>query len=322
MICAKRRLTWKEIQVALSIDADSQTIKYDDRRLRKHIHDICGSLVSLDGDRVSLVHSTAKTYVHVRTKQDQRANLYSYITKVTDDIHEPSIECELAILCLNYLTFPCFDVEEVTDEQEMKTLILEGHLAFQDYAVAKWFHHINALIYRGEEFTQMQATMLRDNQLERLECALEDFINCYHREDWTSIVVEDCKANCVPFQSWPLYGNLVSLTSHIYTFQQKGFEARHQISIKNLGRALDRNRKLLEDLPSKLDNDELAEFHNFYDGEKLYKCTKITCRYFSEGFKDAKTRKKHVNIHERPFHCDVPDCLGAEGFANQGDLQK
>jgi hypothetical protein len=61
MVCAKRRLTWKEMQVALSIDADNQTIEYDDRHLRKHIHEICGSLVLLNGDRVSLVHSTAKT---------------------------------------------------------------------------------------------------------------------------------------------------------------------------------------------------------------------------------------------------------------------
>jgi|SRR5690242_10167854 len=60
MVCAKRRLTWKEIQVALSIDVDEQTIEYDDRHLRKHIHDICGSLILLTGDRVSLVHSTAR----------------------------------------------------------------------------------------------------------------------------------------------------------------------------------------------------------------------------------------------------------------------
>jgi hypothetical protein len=61
MICAKRQLTWKEMQVALSIDVDGQSIEYDDRRFRRHIHDVCGSLVLLNGDRVSLVHSTAKT---------------------------------------------------------------------------------------------------------------------------------------------------------------------------------------------------------------------------------------------------------------------
>lgn len=60
MICAKRRLTWREMQVALSMDVDEQTIEYDDRRLRKHIHETCGSLVLLEDDRVSLVHSTAR----------------------------------------------------------------------------------------------------------------------------------------------------------------------------------------------------------------------------------------------------------------------
>ena len=63
MVCAKRRLTWKEMQVALSIDVEYQAIEYENKRLRKHIHEICGSLVSVQGDRVSLVHSTAKEYV-------------------------------------------------------------------------------------------------------------------------------------------------------------------------------------------------------------------------------------------------------------------
>jgi hypothetical protein len=61
MVCAKRQLTWKEMQVALSIDIDEQTIEYDDRHLRTHIHEICGALVTMSGDRVTLVHSTAKT---------------------------------------------------------------------------------------------------------------------------------------------------------------------------------------------------------------------------------------------------------------------
>ena len=63
LVCAKRRLTWKEIQVALSIDMNSRTIDYENQHLRDHIYDTCGSLVLVSGDRVSLVHSTAKTYV-------------------------------------------------------------------------------------------------------------------------------------------------------------------------------------------------------------------------------------------------------------------
>jgi len=63
LVCAKRRLTWKEIQVALSIDVDRQIIDYEYQHLRDHIYVTCGSLVVVTGDRVSLVHSTAKTYV-------------------------------------------------------------------------------------------------------------------------------------------------------------------------------------------------------------------------------------------------------------------
>jgi hypothetical protein len=71
MVCAKRQLTWKEIQVALSINVEDQTIDYDDKSLRTHIHDICGSLVLRSGDRVTLVHSTAKTYVlHLELSND------------------------------------------------------------------------------------------------------------------------------------------------------------------------------------------------------------------------------------------------------------
>jgi hypothetical protein len=60
MVCAKRQLNWKEMQVALSLNLDEQTVDYDDRHLRKHIYDICGSLVQVSGDRVFLVHSTAR----------------------------------------------------------------------------------------------------------------------------------------------------------------------------------------------------------------------------------------------------------------------
>jgi len=63
LVCAKRRLTWKEIQVASSIDVEDQVINYEHQHLRDHIYETCGSLVLVNGDRVSLVHSTAKTYV-------------------------------------------------------------------------------------------------------------------------------------------------------------------------------------------------------------------------------------------------------------------
>jgi hypothetical protein len=161
-----------------------------------------------------------------------------------------------------------------------------------------------------------------DSHLDALSIALDEFMGRYTEQNWAASPIEDCYKSCRMFENHSLHESLVLLTSHIYTFQQKGFEARHKVSIDGLAKALERNRELLEEFPAKLDTTDLETYGKFYNEEKKYKCTKITCRFFSEGFKDVKARKKHVNIHDRPFQCEVSDCLGAEGFANQKDLEK
>jgi hypothetical protein len=61
MVCARRPLKWHEIQGAVSIDPDEETVDFDERKLRINIRDLCGSLIQvLPGDRMELVHSTAK----------------------------------------------------------------------------------------------------------------------------------------------------------------------------------------------------------------------------------------------------------------------
>lgn len=198
--------------------------------------------------------------------------------------------------------------------------MLSGYFAFQDYAVAKWFHHLDAWVQSGKEFLKHSTN--QEAQLEIMLTATTEFMEYYAEEDWEEGSVEKCKATCTAFEYQPIYENLVLLTSHIYAFHTKGFEARHKISIKQLGDALQRNRKTLEELYIELSPSEKDTYRKFYDDERRFKCTKISCRYFSEGFKDAKARKRHVNIHDRPYECEVSDCLGAEGFVNQKDLEK
>jgi hypothetical protein len=254
-------------------------------------------------------------------KINPEADHARYITKITQDIHEPSIECELATLCLYYLPFPCFDIDDPQDEKELRQLALEGQFAFQDYAVAKWFHHVNAWASNGVAFLN-EATDQKV-PLDGLFRAMDEFMDRYSEVDWEGGLVDDCKASCSVFEHHDLHDHLVQLTSHIYTFQQKGFEARHKVSIESLAKALERNRKILEGFPkSKPSPSEQAAYNRFYDEEKRFKCTKITCRFFSEGFKEERARKRHVNNHDRPFQCEVLDCLGVEGFANQKDLEK
>lgn len=245
--------------------------------------------------------------------------LNSYVTKCTEDIHQPSVECELATLCLRYLTFPCFREGENADKPTLKRMMLEGQFAFQDYAVATWFHHVNAFVNTGKDLISDYDAA--EESLREMSLAIDDFLSVY-MDDLDAAPVNECKETCKVFEGQEFYDDLVTLTSHIYTFQKKGFEARHKVSIKSLEEALMRNRKAMEELLPKLPKDELDKYDQFYDKERRFKCTRITCMYFSHGFKDAKSRKRHVNIHDRPFQCEVPDCLGNEGFANSKDLEK
>lgn len=187
--------------------------------------------------------------------------------------------------------------------------------------MAKWMHHISAWVDSGTTF--LDEAINQPAQLEGMFEAMEEFMSFYSEIDWTTETVEDCKKICSVFERHALHEHLVQITSHIYKVQQKGFEARHAISIASLGKALERNRKILEEFPqTNPTSDEKMMFSKFYDDEKRYKCTRITCRYFSEGFKDETARKRHVNLHNRPFQCEVNDCLGAEGFTNVKDLEK
>lgn len=64
VVTAKRPLTWPEIQGAVSIDVDQESVDFKYRSLVVDIGELCGSLVErLAGDRIELVHTSAKTWV-------------------------------------------------------------------------------------------------------------------------------------------------------------------------------------------------------------------------------------------------------------------
>jgi hypothetical protein len=211
-------------------------------------------------------------------------------------------------------------VDPTDDPKELEEQALEGHFAFQDYAISAWFFHVNAFVKSGTKF--LQESKDRDNHLDEMAEALDDFMTQFDEQDWSSGAVAACKPDCDTFESFGLHESLYLLTSHIYTFQHKGFEAKHQVSIKGLLDALERNRKLLEDLYPKLSPQDKDVYRQFYDEKRRFKCTRISCHYFSEGFADASQKKKHISIHSRPFQCDVTDCVGNEGYTKDIDLSR
>jgi Zinc finger, C2H2 type len=229
------------------------------------------------------------------------------------------VECNLTTLCLRYFTFECF--EKDIEQDRLRQFALKGYFAFQDYAIAKWFHHFLAMVDEGKDLLSGGD----DNQaaLEEVGLALDDFANSYEEDILHEVTDSKSEEACRAFNGCGFYDTLLSVWSHIYRHQNKGYEARNDVSIKALSKSLTSSRKLIEGLPSSDKySGQLQNLDSFY-GEKRYKCTKLNCFYFHEGFKDAKSRDTHINRHDRPFNCDVPDCSIAEfGLSSNKDLER
>jgi hypothetical protein len=236
-------------------------------------------------------------------------------------VRELTVECNLTALCLQYLTFECFEKDVSPDR--LHQFALNGHFAFQDYATAKWFHHFHAMVKASQDLLSGDSDL--QDAMQDIGVALDDFTSTYQDDILHESIVSASEGTCGSFKTCSFYETLLFLWSHIYRHQEKGFEARNDVSIKVIGEALTRNRQMVEDITSSNKNSsssQMRDLNSFY-GEKRYKCPKLTCFYFHEGFKDARSRDVHIRRHDRPFNCTFPDCSVADfGFVSNNELDR
>lgn len=233
---------------------------------------------------------------------------------MTKYIRVSLIECNLAALCLYYLTFECFNDNVATET--LRDFTIRGHLSLQDYAVAKWSDHIHAIVKMIPDSLPQDEEA--SNALTAIGEALEDFTCRYDKEIYHQDLVEAAKVDCTAHERYAYYWNLLYVWSHVRRQQDKGVIARNDISLDTLRKVVKRNREFIESLSK----NEFKDLTTFY-GKKKFKCSKLTCFYFHEGLQDKTSRDKHVNKHDRPFICDIPDCSISEfGFASNTELDK
>ncbi|KAE8136488.1 hypothetical protein BDV38DRAFT_272074 [Aspergillus pseudotamarii] len=301
LVCSKRPLKWTEIQVALSTDIKTWGRSSEvnpDRRLEDDVQELCGSLVQvLKGNRVELVHSTARLFIV------QKSN-----------IRISSAECDLALRCLRYLSLDIFRPD--ISAQSLRENALRGDFGFQDYAVSAWFLHIGTLIEKKHDF--LEDIIDSQDRVARICRELEHFVSFY----WASFplydnnILEQAWIDCEIFQQYPFYNNLVRIWNHICCAQREDLESRNDVSIPQLKETLARNRKLLEDLST----EDTVALSRLYD-EYPFRCPKVLCFYFHEGFRNAMARDNHVDHHNRPYRCTVETCaMNGMGFAEKSRL--
>ncbi|EXJ62014.1 hypothetical protein A1O7_02446 [Cladophialophora yegresii CBS 114405] len=285
LVCARRLLTWQEIQCACSIDPDKSTIDFEGRQLRNHIRDDCGSLIEASSDQfVRLVHGTTSRYL-----------------VVTGFVNELVAETSLTTKCFQYLVLPCFT--QGLSPQGVLHVALLGHYIFQDYAVGKWSGHFTELLrkataakeqehglpstYRAELSNQA----LLDDALAQFRDALDNFTKTY-QDAFTDTSEEQVTLgawNQLAFKedTEDFHMSLCAIQAHIQQHLRKAFEIRNKISIEALATAFDRNRSFLEDpaqdpFKIKLKAHEEKTLKDTY-GEQRYKCPRLDCDSFYMG---------------------------------------
>ncbi|KAK2601326.1 hypothetical protein N8I77_010782 [Diaporthe amygdali] len=130
--CAARPLRWREIQSIFCIDSESNTMDYEDKRLRVSCKQLCGSLVDVHqvlygqpgpDDIVTIVHGSAREYLIQK----------HWINSVLE-------HAKAAMFCFRYLTSKPFRAST----ESISLHIKEGYYGFQDYAIQHCLDHFES----------------------------------------------------------------------------------------------------------------------------------------------------------------------------------
>ena len=205
-------------------------------------------------------------------------------------------------------------MEPKLEDEDIRAAFLKGAYAFYDYASACWAMHLPNAV----------AELKDSDDLAYLKETLEIFIDSH----WS--------LTCKPLQDTKrVKKSLGSLESseHFDRIVQAVAWARRQSGEHGRGpspdEALDfrllteKIRSILELMKSSsLSPTEEQALQHFY-GQNLFKCPRINCHRYYNGFETAQERKQHVDKHERPFLCIVSGCYMKDfGYVTEQELKR
>jgi hypothetical protein len=219
-------------------------------------------------------------------------------------------EFDIAITCLHYLSFPCFD-PNLTDDAIL-AFLNKGYYSFQDFAIAYWWDYLFCCI-------NMETRSLQET--ERLSSVLGKLLNRYFLPEPPLT-----EASGSPTSSDPQSRILRQLQALQPTTKSLplGSKASEKLQLQGLEEQLQRRRMIFEARISTLSPKDPSDLTIFYgDAEGWLKCAKPQCFAFSEGFPTPAVRNNHQDKHDRPYRCSESRCTFASlGFTTSKGLRK
>lgn len=216
---------------------------------------------------------------------------------------------ELFALSIAYLCFP--EISPSTSALETEAALVAGVFAFYEYAVATWTLHLLDWLPTA-----------KNEQILDLSEDIEAFIDL-HSTNVSSVQVisKPMHDKLKALQILDVYGSL----AQVIIWQRKCLT----IDSKELHQLLDfpqvttNIRAATERTVNSNCDAETQRKIELYYGTKHFKCSRLYCQYFYQGFQTREERNKHCDRHDRAFICTFEGCPTAIfGCASKSDLAK
>ena len=223
----------------------------------------------------------------------------SRVSIVSDELH-------IAEFCLQYLNFGCFDAD-LTDA-EIREFLQQGYYSFEDYAVAHWLDHVDS--------STSQPLPPETTSFERLLQRLQPFLDKHGPKSLPELSVST-EQRFKGIRHW-------AFTKQLDAIADLARQRQTNEKYLNLETQLQRRRSIYEDIFTHKDrHSEPDGCLEFLNRSRLFKCPKIWCEFFFDGFQDREHRDTHTKQHERPFRCSNEECLRAEmGYGTEKELKR
>lgn len=228
-------------------------------------------------------------------------------------IQASHVELELCLLSLAYLNFPDFCT--TVTPQSTRSALLAGRYSFYEYAVACWVPHLMSWL----------STENPDNSsIAELQETIDQFLDQHFSESWPKSTISKAMHDKL---------HLLHRMENYDSLAQTVVWSRKQLLIEkcdseepnllNFPAITSHLRSTLESMSMEALTPESKAALELYYGKKWFKCPKIYCRHFYDGFQSRENRDQHVRRHERAYTCTFDGCPTATfGCLTRNDLSK
>lgn len=170
-----------------------------------------------------------------------------------------------------------------------------------DYATICWTRHLEAGLNDAETHEPIMRALAE---------SLEIFVQKHWIEPTRQLVVSQRNRDRISwFEGHEFFEKLLqSVTSARKQTTFFGNMKKGEVAL-DVGSMVGTIRKQLEKTVGSADSKTVQELQEKYSAY-FYKCSRISCQFFTTGFQDSGDRDKHIDKHERPFRCTVEACTG------------